>query len=1046
MVDPRYEESAGQAAHQIEVLILGPLEVRRDGATVTLPGRRHGLLLLDLALHVGRRISTDTLVDHLWGESPPATATKTVHKYISELRRALGSGVDGWIATAGAGYVADLPPTAIDAGRFEQLVADAATMAGADAIDALARAEALWRGAALDGSSDLPFALPTAQRLEELRLVASERRLGLMISLGRHAAALPELEQLAVEHPLREELHAQLMLARAASGRRADALAAYQRIRRHLADELGIDPSSRLREIEQRILVDADDTPARISTTGPMNEPIAPTRRGARRVPIPISSFVGRVDLLDRVRQALAGGRLVTLTGPGGSGKTRVAIETVQRGDPASEHAYFVDLSVIGADERVTAAVTAAVGLPDQPGTDAADLLREALGSRTTLLLLDNCEHVRGAVAVLTTDLLAVCPDLTVLATSREPLGVPGEQVRPVPPLTLPAPGVDAEPHEVEAVEFFATRARDADPTFELGERELPEVVDICTRLDGMPLALELAAAHVPALTVADINRRLDDRFRILDSGGEQRGRQSTLRATIDWSHQRLDADERLLFERLSVFPGTFELDGAAAVGAVDTITRSDVAGLLSRLVRRSMVVRADDHGDRSRYRLLDTLRAYGRELISGRADDVAVRHAHTAHFAGLVSAADARASSDDRWHLDITAEYHNIQAALQHAIDDDPVLGAELAYALHRYWARTDQVIEGLRHVERLLTQRDLAGRSRAQALCCAAELRTEHGEATIAEREATEAIALFDQLGDEFGAMRARAALGRAIGNSGRYDDGIERMHEARHWFATGDPARWAAQSMSVGHLLLAQGDEERAEDVFGEVLAWSEQRGMGFITAKALWLLGVAARHRGQWDEARARCRRALEAFVELGDRSAIAHVRMTLGDIARLAGDRPGAQQLYTEAYDELLDIGDRRCVASAMKNLGDLARPDEPGTAMTMYLRCLDRRHALGDRVGAAEALEALAGALVDAQRAPAAATLLGHADAVRADTGSMAPAVERSGIGAMHARLAELVPADELDEARRAGATMSLGESVALAHRLVTDDALDVHR
>jgi predicted ATPase/DNA-binding SARP family transcriptional activator len=1022
VVDRRSSESEPDPA--IEVSILGPLEVRRAGAVVALTGRRHGKLLVDLVLDLGRRISTETLVDHLWGPSPPSSATKTVHKYISELRSALGTGVDGSLATEGAGYVLRLPPEAVDSRRFEALVVDARRLPEPEAVEVLGDAEALWRGVALDGFADLEWAQPTAQRLEELRLSATERRLGLLVTLGRAADALPELEQLVIEHPLREEMCAQLMLACGQTGRRGDALAAFQRLRRNLAAELGIEPSSRLREVEREILD---------GNAGPTARSAIASRPG--RLPSPVSSFVGRSRLIERLQGDLVDARLVTLTGAGGSGKTRVALEvvTAQPGRPEAG-AIFVDLSSINAPDLVIPAVASAVGLPDQPGTEAAVLLQESFGGRAALLVLDNCEHVRVAVADLAATLLANCPDLTILATSREPLGIAGEQVRPVPPLGLPATaavGVD----ESEAVRLFLTRAREADPSFVLDDRNRAAVVDICTRLDGMPLALELAAALIPVMSAADIAGRLDDRFALLDSAGGRPPRQSTLRAAIDWSHGLLPSSERLLFERVSVFPGSFDLAAAIAVGAIDTIADAELVSSLSSLVRRSMVVRAEDLAGTARYRLLDTLRAYGREILSGRPDDLACRDAHARRFAELAArAGETRPIDGDAWHLPISADFHNIRAALEHAVEHDPELGARMVFELSRYWARTDQVIDGLRHAEQLLDVSGLEPEARAKVLCCAAELRTEHGEAVIAEREATEALVTFEFLGNDRAAIRAKFAKGRALGNGGEYALAVDLMEAALRSFAVSDPTRWATGGLSLGSVRLAQGDHERAEQDFGEVFRWARRHEMEFTAAKALWLLGVTARHRGELADARDQCERALAAFVRLADRSAVAHVRMTLGDIARLADDRVAAGSLYTAAYEALTDIGDRRCTASAMKNLADLARHDDAHHASTLYLQCLDRRRSLGDRSGMAEALEGLAATLADTSQGVAAATVLGHAAAIRSDTGSTAPEVEREAVAEIRRQLAMTLPPAVLADAVAAGAAMTLDDAVDAAH------------
>lgn len=1040
-------DTSSGGAHPIEISILGELEVRCSGASVALKGPRVRQILVSLILDMGRQVATDVIVDRLWGESPPASARKSVQKGVWELRQTLGSEVDGFLSTGDRGYVLRVDADAVDANRFETLVADALTASNQDAIAMLETAERLWRGPALDGFAHMEEAQPTATRLEELRVVAGERRLGLLLESGRHAEALPEIERLASEYPLREELWAHLMAARAMSGRRNDALAAFQQVRYRLADELGIEPSSRLRDLERQVL-DGDlvtpDTPSASTPIGgdPRAGRMGSAEAGAppsTRLPHWLSSFVGRTDLLDQLDQRLATARLVTLTGVGGSGKTRLAVEAARRlanGDVGEPR--FIDLSTVEVPDLVASATTAALGLADGSGVDLSLLVLEMIGGRDTLMIFDNCEHVLEVTAALVGDLLRDCPDLTVLATSREPLGIPGEHVLPVPPLGIPERGLSArDAAAAESVELFVSRAREADPTFELDDQNVTPVIDICTRLDGVPLALELASAQLPAMAATDMADRLDDRFRLLGPSTGRPARQATLRATIDWSHGLLGSEEQRAFERASVFPATFDV--AAANSVIGGDDHADVLMLMGRLVQRSMVLRADGPTERTRYRLLDTLRAYGREILAERDDWDGCRLDHALHFIHLAERlADPRPSDGDGWHEVLEIEYPSLLSALEFSADRQPELAVRLVYALSAFWTRTpDRVLDGLRYVTPLLDRTDLHDGEFAMALCTAAELRTESGEAQLARREAKRALALFDRARDAAGGTRARFALGRALVNGGDLEDGADLIELTTEQFAASGSARWAASMMTLGFARRTQGDYDRAERAFTQMLIWARRHDLAYTTAKAEWLLGSVAHHRGSLDEARDHCQRALVAFDTIGDRPGVAHVRMTLGDIYRLTGDDTEARGLYATAHETLCEIGDLRCIASAVKNIGDLERPGDPRRAAELYLECLERRHTLGDRSGVAEAFEGLAAALAALSQLQTAAVFLGQAKGLRAETGAVVLNMDEGEMAETKRSIATTLPPDEVEAAVAAGTELPVEEALARARAAV---------
>ncbi|MFL6114900.1 MAG: BTAD domain-containing putative transcriptional regulator, partial [Catenulispora sp.] len=527
----------------MEFRILGPLELVVEGNVRPLRVGGEGAVLELLLLNAGRVVAADTLVDALWGEVLPVNAANALQGRISRLRKALGdAGLPAaLVATRRPGYVAEIDPEQVDAYRFARLVRDARRAAdqnaAAEAVALYDQALALWRGTPLAEFSGEDWAQAEINRLTSLRTAAMEERINLRLVLGHHAELVTELEDLIARYPLQERLHAQLMLALYRSGRQADALTAYKRLRRTLDDELGLEPSPELRTLEQAILrQDAKlGAPARMRPATLHN------------LPVRLTSFVGRGRELDEVLSLLRDNRLVTLTGPGGAGKTSLAIEAAAHiTDRFGDGVWLIRLAGLIDPTHVPQAVADTLGVPDGTGT-VPDRLVRYLRERSCLLLVDNCEHLVDASAVLVEHLLMSCAGLHVLATSREPLAVAGEVQLTIPPLTIPP--LDAAPAEMpayEAVQLFLDRARAALPSFRLDPATASTVAEVCRRLDGIPLALELAAARVKTLSVGEIAGRLDDRFRLLTTGPRTaEARQQTLRSTVEWSHQLLTEPER---------------------------------------------------------------------------------------------------------------------------------------------------------------------------------------------------------------------------------------------------------------------------------------------------------------------------------------------------------------------------------------------------------------------------------------------------------------------------------------------------------------------
>ncbi len=552
----------------------------------------------------------------------------------------------------------ELPPEAIDVQRHEQLVAAGqAAAAGGDLIRAaglLAEAESLWRGDPLADFSYEDFAVTAIARLSELRLAVIEERLDIELQLGRHQGAVVRLEALVASHPLRERLRGLLMIALYRAGRQADALRIFQEGRHLLGEELGLEPGHELRRLESAILAQdrsLDAVPGVSAVTGPPGGSYS-------RILESLTPLVGRDAELLELARLFADHRLITLVGPGGVGKTRLALE-VARAECADLRfgGCLVELAPVGDPAGVRGAIAAALDLPNP------SRLAEVIGDRDMLILLDNCEHVIATAAEVAEDLLRRCPGLRLLATSREGLRVNGETIWPVPPLATD-----------DAVELFVARATAAGAPLELSDDHIALIADICTRLDGLPLAVELAAARTRAFPLQQIASRLNDRFRLLTGGSRTAlPRQQTLRAVVDWSYELLFDHEQRVFERLAVFPGGCDLATAEAVCADETLAADDLDDVIHALVEKSLVI-AVPRGDALRFTLLQTLAQYGREKLTERGDVKAVRDAMAAHYAGLCSESAAAYTGDRQraWLTAIDRERDNLRAALEWAVAND--------------------------------------------------------------------------------------------------------------------------------------------------------------------------------------------------------------------------------------------------------------------------------------------------------------------------------------------------------------------------------------
>ncbi|MFW6090648.1 MAG: BTAD domain-containing putative transcriptional regulator [Actinomycetota bacterium] len=668
--------------------VLGPLELSRDGTPVRLSSRMQRRFLAMLLIHAGDPVSADRMIDVLWDGEPPPSAWGGLQAYVSRLRRALADG--GEIVSDEHGYRLRVPDERIDARRFERLTAAARAHLPekpAEAASRLSDALALWRGPAYVEFAEEDFARAEAVRLDELRLTATEQAFAARLAC-EDASLIADLKAFVTEHPLRERPHALLMTALAQGGRQSEALEVFGRLRRQLVEELGVDPSPALQEVEREVLRQAPGTvPHRSLGPGAWG---ASTAAGGGQppgnLPHPTTGFVGRRHERDAVCRLLGRGRTVTLVGVGGVGKTRLALQAaadVTAHQP--DGVWWCELA--SADpESVGHTVATVLGVQPQAHRSMADSVADALVDKSLLLVLDNCEHVITAAAQLAGRLLGRCPGVTILATSREPLAVDGEQVWRVPPLALPPQGGHTGDEQAASVELFFDRARDFDAALAVDETTEVAVADICRQLDGLPLAIELAAALTPALEVAEIARRLGDRFRLLTHGPRTDPRHRTLAAVVEWSHQLLEPDEQHLFDRLAVCAGGFTLSAAEGVCADKDIPTEQVAVLLAGLVSRSMV-NVDHSAVPARYHLLETLRHYAAQRLAERGEHAALRARHATWFTDLAEQMDAQMRGPDEAGAvaRLEGDLANLRAAHRWAVEhDDADIALRLAAALH--------------------------------------------------------------------------------------------------------------------------------------------------------------------------------------------------------------------------------------------------------------------------------------------------------------------------------------------------------------------------
>ena len=958
--------------------MLGSVEVR-DGAgcLVEVSGARLRALLALLALRPGQVAGVGYLIDELWESRPPDGAANALQALVSRLRRALPDGV---VESRPGGYLLAVDRDQVDVFRFELLAGQGrALLAAGDpasAASTLRDALALWRGPALADAGESETVRAAVVRLDELRLAATEARIDADLRLGGSGTApglVAELEGLLAAYPVRETLSGLLMRALAAAGRRGAALEAYERVRERLAEQLGADPSAELAALHLEILRDTE-----VTTAAPSREGDGGAEGGDERTNLraELTSFVGREADLERVGVLLREHRLVTLTGPGGAGKTRLAVEAARSalgarsGGAVSGGVWLAELAPVTDPAEVAPTVLGAFGLREQAllyqgrtrggaaggrGTeaDALERLVAALAARRALLVLDNCEHLVGAAATVADRVLAGCPGMRILATSREPLNISGETLWPVGPLELP-PDRMAEGRSYASVALFEQRARAVSPGFSVTAANAEAVHRICRALDGMPLAIELAAARMRSMTAEQVAARLDDRFRLLTGGSRTAlPRHQTLRAVVDWSWDLLDDRERALLRRLSVFAGGGTLEaaedicaglpapGVASAVAGPGVAAEDVFDLLAALVDKSLlVVRHTQHGPR--YRMLEIIRAYGRERLAEAGETEEIRRRHAAYFLGLAESnqhALLGAGQLDSLRK-LAAEQDNLHAAVRGAVAArDAETAAGLVGAIGMYWWLRSLKVEGgdlaidtLGLVDRLtdaeragLFRADAARNRLAMAYAIGGMLTFDSERSGLAADWLLKATALGDEIADggspllQLAEPLRRLVAGDGLTSPGVFDKAVDYPHP---WIGGVGRLLRGQVELNVGAVQAAEADFHAAQETLAKV-------GERWGTAVSLSSLATLAGWRGDYAAAVGFDERALVLLTELESPEDEVQARLNLARDLWLAGgsERERSRAELTLALRDADALGWPEVTANAAYTAGQLARMD-----------------------------------------------------------------------------------------------------------------------
>ncbi len=829
------------------------MRVSVDGAEIELVAPKHRALVAILAAEANTVVSAERLIDELWGVDAPPGARGSLQSYVSVLRkkcREAGLGDRKLIETRQPGYCMRLADHEFDVTEFCHLVRAAREhLAGGKPPPDLGRAIDLVDEPVLADLDHLDTIRAFVADVHENHQWAVEQQLEIELEQGRASSVVPQLRQLVEQHPLQERMWTLLMRALYLAGRQADALRAFQDLRTTLIEALGVEPSPETCEVERQILEGTlAGGPAPVDVVGRPREPVA--------VPFASTSLFGRISEQADLEQALTSRRMVTLVGPGGCGKTRLAAEVARSTAGYFEEVAWIELNPLAAGSAIDEAVAGGLGLVPRQHDGLLDLVASELADRSTLIVLDNCEHVIESAALVVERLLAACPNLSILVTSREHLLVNAEFTFALPPLRSATPlelmrsSLDKPS---EAAEMFMDRA-----SLQPDHDQLRVIEAICAQLDGIPLAIELAAPFVSTMSVDELADRLLDRFRLFDERRGVRPQHRTMRAVVEWSYDLLDVDERRTFDALAVFSGSFTMEAAEDVAAA---VGTDARQVVPRLVRKSMVD-ADTSG-LTRYRLLDTLQAFGIEALAKSGCITEVRRAFVDHYTAVAVewGKQAQLVTVTEWFENLGPDIPNFQAAMPLAREHDIDRALLMVDAFQWYFNYLGQIAETRVWLHKVIAEHELTLEQRAMARVSQASLANFAGDYGVTTTLAEEALTA------------------------------------AREW---GDPRRINAALIMRGTTAALEGNATRAAECLIESTELSEQLGdLGGIAASMVFW-GIAHRREGQYADAERCFDRALDGFAKLADDRGVGLVLGNMGRLAQQQGNMERAEELTRRA--------------------------------------------------------------------------------------------------------------------------------------------------
>ncbi len=1039
--------SIAPEATALKIWLLGGFRVVVGGRSIAADQwrRKKVSYLVKLLALAGGRLSREQLLDALWPDLSPEAAANNLYQTLHTTRHLLGT------TEQSARQYLQIRSDVVHLVRDGNAWTDVAAFAEAAKVARASQAEADYRAAlALYGGDLLPDDV-TEEWTRDRRVALRQEYVALLLGLAQREeaghqieAAVATLLRLMKLDPGHEEGNARLMRLYARSGQRQLALRQYRSLVEHLRAELGTEPDARIRRLYHAILEGRVIKRDQDSESGAGSERQA---KSPHNLPTQLTRFIGREYALGEVRRFMSRERLLTLTGPGGCGKTRLAIEAGQQLiDLAPDGVWFVELAALTDPRSVPGAVATVLGIQESADRPVLDALVVYLRSRQVILIVDNCEHLIEACADLANTVLRACPALRILATSREPLGIAGEITWVVPSLSL------ANPKErlpldgfmrSEAIQLFVDRATAAQPSFRVTESNAVAISQICYRLDGIPLAIELAAARVAAFGVEQIARRLDESFRLLTAGHRTGlARQQTLRATLDWSHDLLTDAERVFLRRLSVFAGGFSIEAAEAVCAEDgsrfwvlgasppsapksgtaspfqppgtqhrepgtqnpePLRRDDVLDLLFRLVNRSLVI-VEDRDGVVRYRLLEMVRQYAAERLEESGEVAWLRERHLVFFVALAEEAEPRLTSANRgpWLARLAAEHDNLRAALAFGLADSRAagLGLRLVGALTWYWNMKRLFVEGREWAERLLVANgpQAAARARAKALHALARLGRSQGDYAVARPSISESLAISRSLGDDASTAAALHLLGIMVldqhGDVGGARAAIQECVDI--YRRIGDAWGLALALYSLGDTFATE-SAVRARAVYFESVELCRELGDSWGMAFALTSLGRISLDEGDLVSARGFFEEGLAARRASGDRWLVAISLNSLALVERGEGNWEQATALCDEALTIAREVGSKSTIAWSLFNLGSvMSALGESDRATAYFAESLILEAALERPAGVARILAGFAGVAADQGQHERAARLLGAVRGVVGANGQCLEPIEQT--------------------------------------------------